>query len=204
LMQEWLFPTLAFIGGPGEIAYWAELKMVFEHFALQMPPLVPRLNITLLERSVETDLEELNLDLKEVLMSGTGGHELKFIDSLKDREVEELFEKVKANLAEQYTLIREKSGGIDPVLMPMLEKNESILMNQIVFMEDKIVEAICRKNDHILRKFTRVENALRPGGSPQERVWNPFYYLNKYGLNLISDLLKLHYEFDGTHKIIKM
>ncbi|RSD28118.1 bacillithiol biosynthesis cysteine-adding enzyme BshC [Mesobacillus subterraneus] len=204
LMQEWLFPTLAFIGGPGEIAYWAELKMAFEHFGLKMPPLVPRLNITLLERSVESDMEELGLDLQEVLISGTGGHELKYIDSLKDREVEELFENVKTMLIENYQQIREKSTGIDPVLKPMLEKNESILMNQIGFMEDKIVEAVCRKNDHILRKFTRIENALRPGGSPQERVWNPFYYLNRYGLSLVPDLLKLHYEFDGTHKIIKL
>jgi bacillithiol biosynthesis cysteine-adding enzyme BshC len=204
LMQEWLFPTLAFIGGPGEIAYWAELKLVFEHFGLKMPPLVPRLNITLLERSIESDLEELNLDLKEVLISGTSGHELKFIDSLKDREVEELFENVKTMLADQYKVIRDKSNGIDPVLMPMLQKNESILIKQIEFMEDKIVEAICRKHDHILRKFTRVENALRPGGSPQERVWNPFFYLNKYGLSLIPELLKLQYEFNGTHKIIKM
>jgi bacillithiol synthase len=204
LMQEWLFPTLAFIGGPGEIAYWAELKLVFDHFGLKMPPLVPRLNITILERSIETDLKELNLDLKEVLISGTNKHELKFIDSLKDREVEELFENVKVSLAEQYSLVREKSKTIDPVLMPLLEKNEQILMKQISFMEGKIVEAVCQKHDHILRKFTRVENALRPGGSPQERVWNPFYYLNKYGLNIISDLLGLHYEFDGSHKIIKM
>lgn len=204
LMQEWLFPTLAFIGGPGEIAYWAELKLVFEHFGLKMPPLVPRLNITILERSIETDLEELNLDLKEVLISGTGQHELKFIDSLKDREVEELFENLKSMLAEQYSNVREKSNGIDPVLLPLLEKNEAILMKQISFMEGKIVEAVCRKHDHILRKFTRVENALRPGGSPQERVWNPFFYLNKYGLSFVSDLLGLNFEFDGSHKIIKM
>lgn len=204
LMQELLFPTLAFIGGPGEIAYWAEIKLVFEHFGLKMPPLVPRLNITLLERSIETDLNELDLDLKEVLISGTGSHELKFIDSLKDREVEELFENVKAKLSEQYSLVREKSAGIDPVLVPLLQKNESILLNQISFMEGKIVEAVCRKHDHILRKFARVENSLKPGGSPQERVWNPFYYLNKYGLNLVSDLLTLDYQFDGTHKIIKM
>jgi bacillithiol synthase len=204
LMQEWLFPTLAFIGGPGEIAYWAELKLVFEHFGVQMPPLVPRLNITLLERSIESDLDELKLDLKEVLISGTSGHELKYIDSLKDREVEELFGQVKGMLSDQYHLIREKSNGIDPVLLPMLQKNESILLNQIKFMEDKIVEAICQKNDHILRKFSRVENALRPGGAPQERVWNPFYYLNKYGLELVPELLKLQYRFDGTHKIIKL
>ena len=52
-MQEWLFPTVAFIAGPGEISYWAELKLVFEHFEIKMPPIVPRLNITFLDRAVE-------------------------------------------------------------------------------------------------------------------------------------------------------
>lgn len=204
LMQESLFPTLAFIGGPGEIAYWAELKLMFEHFGLKMPPLVPRLNITILDRSIETDLNDLGLDLKEVLTSGAGTHELKFIESLKDREVEELFANVKSMLDEQYKLVREKSSRIDAGLLPLLEKNESIVLSQLSFMEGKIEEAVCRKHDHILKKFARIENALRPGGSPQERVWNPFYYLNRYGLRFISELLDLDYRFDGTHKIIKM
>ena len=36
LTKEWLFPTLAFIAGPGEISYWAELKLVFE--PRRLPP----------------------------------------------------------------------------------------------------------------------------------------------------------------------
>ena len=71
MTQEMLFPTLAFIAGPGEIAYWAELKQVFEHFSIKMPPIVPRLNITLLDRAIESDFEELGLSLEEVLSNGT-------------------------------------------------------------------------------------------------------------------------------------
>ena len=59
LMQELLFPVLAFISGPGEISYWAELKRVFDVFEIKMPPIVPRLNITFVERGIETDLQEL-------------------------------------------------------------------------------------------------------------------------------------------------
>lgn len=204
LMQEWLFPTLAFIGGPGEIAYWAELKLVFEYFGLKMPPLVPRLNLTILDRSIETDITELNLNLQEVLESGTQHHELKFIDSLKDRELEELFVETRDQLVEQYNFIRAKTEKVDKGLLPLLKKNEEILLTQIQFMERKIHESVCRKHDDILRKFNRVENALRPGGSPQERVWNPFYYLNKYGLDFFSELVKQPFAFDGTHKVIKI
>ena len=72
LTQEMLFPTLAFIAGPGEIAYWAELKQAFEQFSIKMPLIVPRLNITLLERSVASDIEELALSIDQVLINGTG------------------------------------------------------------------------------------------------------------------------------------
>ena len=65
LMQELLFPVLAFISGPGEIAYWAELKRVFDVFSIKMPPIVPRLNITFVERGIETDLQEVDLHLKQ-------------------------------------------------------------------------------------------------------------------------------------------
>ena len=71
MTQELLFPTLAFIAGPGEIAYWAELKQAFESFSVKMPPIVPRLNITLLDSSVETDFKELGLSVEEVLSNGT-------------------------------------------------------------------------------------------------------------------------------------
>ena len=71
ITQEMFFPTLAFIAGPGEIAYWAELKQAFEHFSLKCHLIVPRLNITLLDRSVESDLEELGLSIEEVLTNGT-------------------------------------------------------------------------------------------------------------------------------------
>ncbi|PLR97387.1 bacillithiol biosynthesis cysteine-adding enzyme BshC [Bacillus sp. T33-2] len=204
LMQEWIFPTLAFIGGPGEIAYWSELQLVFENVGICMPPLVPRLNITILDRSIETDLSELGLDLKTAIASGTGQNELKYIESLKDRELEEYFQTAKEQLISQYQLIRSKTEQVDKGLLPLLAKNEAMLLKQIEFMEGKIDESVCRKHDHILNKFNRVENALRPAGSPQERIWNPFYYLNTYGLHFISDLLSLHYEFDGTHKVIKL
>jgi bacillithiol synthase len=204
LMQEWLFPTLAFVGGPGEIAYWSELKLVFDHFGLKMPPLVPRLNITILDRSVERDLAQLNLKLEEVLKAGTSKHELAFIDSLRDREVEEMFAETKKQLIEQYRKIHDKAGQLDKGLVPLVKKNEDLLLKQIAYMEKKVDESICRKHDDILAKFARVENALRPGGSPQERVWNPFYYLNQYGLDFFSELLSLPLVFDGSHKVIKM
>jgi bacillithiol biosynthesis cysteine-adding enzyme BshC len=204
LMQEWLFPTLAFIAGPGEIAYWSELKQVFEHFQIKMPPIVPRLNITLLERSVETDIHELGWDLNEVIRDGITKLRALFIDSVKDPDLAQHFLYLKMELTKQYHSILAKSEPIDKGLLPLIKKNEAILLKQIQFIETKIEESIEKKHEVILQKMDRVGNSLRPSGSPQERVLNPFYFFNKYGFGLVGQLTKLDYQFDGNHKVIKI
>ena len=204
LMQEWLFPTLAFIAGPGEISYWAELKLVFEHFNIKLPPIVPRLNITLLERAIESDLNELKLELSEVLSRGTIEEKDQYLETIKDREVSELFSTLKSQLLKQYELIEEKTNQLDKSLVPLLKKNENYLLKEIRFMETKLEESVKLKFDVILSKFNRIDLSLRPDGFPQERVWNIFYYLNQYGTNFIKELMELDFEFDGRHKVIKL
>ncbi|MFL6556422.1 MAG: bacillithiol biosynthesis cysteine-adding enzyme BshC, partial [Bacillus sp. (in: firmicutes)] len=204
LMQEWLFPTIAFIAGPGEISYWAELKLVFEHFQIKMPPIVPRLNITILDRSIETDVTELHLNLADVLSNGTNKERNQFLEEIKDKEVVALFSRTKEQLVNQYRQIEIKTAELDRGLLPLLKKNESYLLKEIEFMETKLYDAGKLKHDNLLNKYHRVDLALRPDGFPQERVWNIFYYLNQYGLNFIHDLMSGTFEFDGRHKVMKM
>ncbi|XJZ28400.1 bacillithiol biosynthesis cysteine-adding enzyme BshC [Bacillota bacterium Lsc_1132] len=204
LTQEWLFPTIAFIAGPGEISYWAELKLAFEHFGIKLPPIVPRLNITLLDRSTETDLADLHLDLAAVLTRGTEPEKKQFLESIKDQEVEALFSVTKEQLRQQYERIEEKTQELDKGLLPLVKKNENLVLKQIDFMEKKLEASVKLQHEVILNKFARIDLALRPDGFPQERVWNVFYYLNQYGLSLIKDLMELPFVFDGSHKVIKM
>lgn len=204
LTQEWLFPTLAFIAGPGEISYWAELKQVFEKFDIKMPPIVPRLNITLLDRSVETHINELGIQLFDVLKGGTEQFRRQFLNSVKDTEIDDYFAVAKEKIFEQYALIEGKIQELDRGLLPLLKKNEELLIKQIEFMESKVEASHHENHRVVLNKYGRIDAALRPNGFPQERVWNIFYYLNHYGLDLIQKLMQLDYEFDGSHKIIKM
>ncbi|NRD78774.1 bacillithiol biosynthesis cysteine-adding enzyme BshC [Bacillus sp. BRMEA1] len=203
LMQEWIFPTLAFIAGPGEISYWAELKLVFEHFGIKMPPIVPRLNITILERAVETDLMELNLSLADVLQNGSGSGKEQFIESVMDKELTELFSKARDQLMTQYQLIEAKTSELDRGLLPLLKKNEDLLLKELSFMQTKLEDALKLKHEVILNKYNRVDMNLRPDGSPQERIWNIIYYLNRFSLDFIQDIMSINFEFDGRHKVLK-
>jgi bacillithiol synthase len=204
LMQELLFPTLAFIAGPGEIAYWAELKKVFELYEIKMPPIVPRLNITLVERAVDSDIQDLGLTIEKVLREGTASAVTDFFNSVKDVELEEQFNQIKGHFSEQYKIIEAKLANLDKGLLPLLLKNEAKLLEEIDFMKNKIEASIQMRHAITFEKFNRIENSLRPNGGPQERMWNIFYFLNRYGFSIIEDILKLPLEFDGTHKVIKL
>ena len=52
--QDYLLPTGAYVGGPGEVAYFAQLKGVYEFFEVDMPPLFPRATATIIERRIKS------------------------------------------------------------------------------------------------------------------------------------------------------
>lgn len=201
MMEEWLFPTLAFIGGPGEIAYWAELKLAFEHMGFDMPPVIARLNLTILERSIDADLKELQLDAEKTVRDGVEEGRTKYWNSVKDETLDGLVLEARDWLENQYSQILSRS---DKGTQPLIEKNLSIHLHQLEFLQRKINVSIEQKHDNVLEIYNRIERSLKPNNAPQERIWNIFYYINKYGTTFIDDLLTLPYEFDGTHKLIRM
>jgi uncharacterized protein YllA (UPF0747 family) len=71
-------------------------------------------------------------------------------------------------------------------------------------MKAKLEESVQLQHEIVLKKFDRVDLALRPDGFPQERLWNVFYYLNLYGLNFVNEIMAGNFEFDGRHKVMKI
>jgi bacillithiol synthase len=204
LMQEWLFPTLAFIGGPGEIAYWGELKKAFEYTGMKIPPVVPRLSITIIEREVAKKLDSLGLSLTQVLIQGVSQKREEYWNSIKVPSLEREIAELEQLLQQKYTHIREKSERIDRGLNQIVDKNLSIHLYQFDYLRKRTDKALKEKHQKTFSDFAKVENCLRPNNGPQERTWNTVYFLNKYGEGFIRDLTSLKIDFDGTHKVVYM
>ncbi|WP_257968081.1 bacillithiol biosynthesis cysteine-adding enzyme BshC [Peribacillus deserti] len=202
IMQESLFPVLAFIAGPGEAAYWAELKQAFELFEMKMPPIVPRMNLTIVERSIETDLNELGLDLEAALTGKTKEALQQYLESIKDETLVQLHQQLIQNVDRSHAAFSEQALMIDESLKPLLIKNREFIRKQLDFIYEKTDEMNRRKHEIVINKYERVSASLYPLNSPQERIWNPFYYLNKYGPDFIKELARLEYEFNNKHKAI--
>ncbi|WP_080846557.1 bacillithiol biosynthesis cysteine-adding enzyme BshC [Cytobacillus gottheilii] len=204
ISQELLFPTLAFIAGPGEIAYWAELQQAFRHFSIQMPPLVPRINITLLERDIETDLQELDLRLEDVLANGIEDQKNVFLQSIQSDQADSLFSSLHSDVKKHYRCIEDYTKRDAKGVVQLLKKNEQKVIEHIQFLQQKIQEDIQLQHSYTINKYDRTGASLKPDGAPQERVWNALYYMNRYGLDIFQQILNHSLPFDGSHVVVKL
>lgn len=204
LMQEFLFPTLGFIAGPGEITYWAELKAAFSLFEYEMPPVIPRLNITILERSIERDMNEIRLSLEEVLEKGAIEAREAYLRDRTSVEMQLLVDQAKQEFSLIHGRLVEAALTVDPNFQQMLKKNAYLIENQLDFLVRAVEKRVREQNEVELSKYRRIENALKPNGQLQERIWNVYYFLNKFGTDFVIDLTNLSYAFNDKHKIVKI
>lgn len=204
IMQEFLFPTIAFVAGPGEIAYWAELKSCFELFGLKIPPVFPRINISFLERNIESDINDLHLSIKNILLNGTEPEKQKTFKSLQNNQIETQLEISRQVIREQYDKLANTIITYDKGLEKIIQKNAQFVLSQLEFLKNKTDETIIKKHELLLAKFDRINEFLHPFDGLQERCWNVFYFLNQHGLDFIDRLLELPFTCNGNHYLVKL
>ncbi|MDM5189624.1 bacillithiol biosynthesis cysteine-adding enzyme BshC [Bacillus sp. DX4.1] len=204
LMQEYVFPTLAFIGGPGEIAYWSELQQVFHAFGFQMPPVVPRLTISYMERDIATDLQDLQLQESDPFLNDMDILREKWLSNQGEEPIDCQFTETTEKIVALHTSLQQFVSKVDPGLQQFSKKNEQKIIEQLQLLERTLKRNIEKKHEVELNKFRRLQYALRPLGAPQERVWNICYYLNQFGLDFVERVMKQSFAWDGKHHIIKL
>src|SRR5512135_1521471 len=72
LYQDSVLPTVAYVGGPSEIAYFGQLKGVYEAFGLPMPVIYPRKSVTIVERKIDHILKKYHLSVPDLLRDAAG------------------------------------------------------------------------------------------------------------------------------------
>ncbi|MGG0665338.1 bacillithiol biosynthesis cysteine-adding enzyme BshC [Viridibacillus arvi] len=202
LMQDMVLPVLAFVGGPGELAYWSTLKDAFELLGMKVPVFVPRMNMTLVNRQVGHLIADHNLTITEVLSGKVAQMHQKFVNEVYDDAAKETIEKTKALLQQQYVELQKHLHNNNVHLDKVVIKNLDIHENQLDFLLKKIEAEVLLQHDVTIRKFTEMEGHLIPEGNLMERIFNPFQYMNEYGMTLIDDILQLPLEVSELHQVI--
>lgn len=202
IMEEWLFNTVAFIGGPSEIKYWAELSDVFKVVDVSMPIVLPRLRISYINERTEKLLSQYQLDLNKVLVDGIDEDKQRFVRAQASDSFLEQVEQMKQRQDELYkNLLLEVSNSNDNRLL--VDKNNEIHQQQYDYLLNRYLLNIERENDISMKHFNEINEVLHPMGGLQERIWNPIQIMNEFGIDVFkpSTYPPLSYTFD--HIIVK-
>lgn len=203
LMQEMCLPVLAFVAGPGELLYWATLKDAFDVLNLQMPILAPRLNITFITRQVEQLLSEYDVTFEEVINGEVEQIKHRFIESIQEAEAKNKIDQIRNMLEEAYKDLHCYLDSKGLHLEKIMEKNKKYHHMQLDYLNQKIEQEVLLKHEHTIRRLNTIASELYPNQNFQERVYNPYQYINRYGQSLISDLLKLPLSISESHYLVK-
>lgn len=182
--QQFILPNLAYVGGPGELAYWLEYKAMFDELDLFFPALVPRQLVTIIDKSTDQKINKLGFSLDDVFESE--GNLIKSYLS-KNADIKDL-SSYKTEVDKLYSKLNEEAQQTDKTLSGAVEAEKQKVLNSINTIEQKINKAIKQKSETELNQIKAVKEKLFPGGVAQERVDNFSMYYSKWGKDFISFL----------------
>ncbi|MEJ2545183.1 MAG: bacillithiol biosynthesis cysteine-adding enzyme BshC [Calditrichaceae bacterium] len=188
IWQSWMLPVVSYIAGPGEIAYWAQLKEGFESFNVQMPHVMPRLSFTMLEPKIQRLMKKYSIDINQVSID-SDNFVREQIQKSQNPALEDEFKQIKKQLSDRSKKIQTQIDLIDPTLKSVIKKTFSNADNTISKLQNRILKRIEEKESLAVQHFKEIHQNIYPDGSPQERVISSIYFLNKYGPDWLNNII---------------
>lgn len=203
IYQDALLPTAAIVGGPGEIAYFGQMKGVYEKFGLPMPVIYPRKAATIVERKVDRILKKYDLNIPDFW-----GDTEALVRSMAERQIPESLGRalslVSSHLEQDFEPLIRETAAFEPTLKESAHLARGKMARQLQFLEKKIVQAATRRNDIAVQQLRKAGDSLYPNGHLQERVFNIVPYLLKYGPAFMDQLDRAVGMDEYDHQIITL
>jgi bacillithiol synthase len=207
LIQDTLLPNAAYVGGPAEIAYYGQMKPLYELFGMKMPYIAARMSATLVEPAVQRSLAELPFDFPDYARR-LEDLEQHYLRKHGNPELDGHFESWKSRV-DHLTSEMTDTIGIDD---PGLQKHALAITREygksIDKLKKKMVNVLRQKEQVQVNRIHKVKHALFPDDHLQEREISFIYYMNKFGTDIWDRILGQLEEEDGRlfdrHHIIRL
>ncbi|HEY2362500.1 MAG TPA: bacillithiol biosynthesis cysteine-adding enzyme BshC [Candidatus Angelobacter sp.] len=203
LMQDYLLPTLCYIGGPSEISYFAQIEVVYSKLAGRVTPIVPRIFATLIEPRIAKLMDRYQLPLADFFNTPEKTRELVASRALPD-SILKSFDLAAEHVEKALALIQGPLEKLDKTLIDAAENAGSKMRYQLQGIRDKAARAEARKNTEVLRHADELITALYPNKELQEREIGGAYFLLKYGKNVLDQVKAAVSTGCGDHQVIRI
>lgn len=204
VVQDYLLPTVAYLGGPAEIAYFAQSSVIYEHVLGRMPVILPRAAFTILDAKAEKLLQKYGLCI-ENLWAGPQELRRKMESVSVPEALAENFDRDRAQVESTLADLGRQIEKLDPTLAGAV----STARNKITFQLEKLRRKTGRSLDQkagLLAEHERfLENLLYPDKQLQSRELCFLPFLARWGMEGLVELQKLSgSDTLGEHRIVRI
>lgn len=184
LVQDFLLPTVAYIGGPSELAYHAQIGGLYDLHGLPRPLVLPRHQIAVL-----TPAQQRVLDRDGVAFDDLAAGDESALNRLAaDPAATDALASARSAVESAMTEVESALTTLDPTLTAASQKSRGRILSTLSDLESKALRAAKRRDEDRRRCYLRTRSALFPGGVPQERRLSPLVFANRYGPEFATSL----------------
>jgi len=203
VVQDYLLPTLAYTGGAAEVAYFAQVAVVYEKLLGRVTPVLPRFSATLVEPKAQRLLERYRLTLPDLFHGPEKLREILATRTLPT-DLQGRFAEAKAALEKSLSSIRESLARLDSTLVDAASNAEEKMKYQLAQLEARAARAEAQRNEVITRHAESLSSALYPNKALQEREIAGVSFVARYGPSLLQNLYETIHTDCHDHQVIEI
>lgn len=201
MYQEKILPNLSYIGGGGELAYWFQLKEMFDSNKISFPLLILRNSALIVDEGSKKRLDKIGVSVNQLF----GDTDLFINQFLKEGAEVVLDLKNEENeIASIFNEMITKAEKIDATLKPMISAELQKTLKTIQNIEGRLIKAEKQKEEVTINQIKNIKEKLFPKGSLQERQDNLILLFLLLGLDAIDQLVPQLNPLDQEFKIIEL
>ncbi|MCD4786532.1 MAG: bacillithiol biosynthesis cysteine-adding enzyme BshC [Candidatus Eremiobacteraeota bacterium] len=184
-VQDYIFPTAAYVAGPSEVAYYAQFKGIYSIFENPMPVIYPRRSITILEKKIQKIIKKYDINFIDVMIDRQD-LEKKIISQNYPESLKKTLEDTRTAVLSQLKKLEKEAKSFNRNLQPIIRKLEGKFEKHLSLTETRIVHET-EKSDRILKgHIDKLFVHLYPDNHLQERKLNILNLLYKYDYGIID------------------
>jgi bacillithiol synthase len=185
VVQDYLLPTVAYLGGAAEIAYFAQTAEVYRVLGRPVTPILPRSSLTVVERRIGRTLERYGLTLSD-LFAGYESIIARVVEEHLGAETAQAFARTEETFKRELDSLEEQLRSIDPTLAEALETGRRKINYQLEGLRTRFHRAQMSRDRAAHRQIERAITALYPHKELQERHVNISSLLARHGSYVVS------------------
>jgi bacillithiol biosynthesis cysteine-adding enzyme BshC len=187
VIQDYLLPTLAYFGGPAEVAYFAQAAVVYQAIHGRVTPILPRFSATIAEQKSASLLDKYRMRLPD-LFQGPDPLRQKLAARTLPSDLQDAFQSAVNSVEASLEQIRNSLQQLDVTLVDSSRIAESKIRYQLDELKAKAGRAELRKTEVLARHAGILSNTLYPGKELQEREVGALYFLAKRGNGFLEEI----------------